>query len=254
MKKNIAIAQIGRGNYIPTRYGTGERLKKNEIKDVDQIKKTGYTFEAVMENIYKEHGREMEYLILMGTETSYWANLHFYYWNEYENARLTLNPEGFEAFKASFDDEELAKQLKLEPYKFGDKTFYNISVEKGCLKQYRSFFEEKVTAYLRSVLGQEKLSVKTVVMEYGVDEEELGDNFDLLKDAVEEILDQNSGESVAEKYGIYFDISNGFRSLPMYIYTFICKILLLLYLFFYFFNVFFWYFFGNLDFKIIFCK
>ena len=73
MAKNILIAQIGRGYYIETTY-----VRVDEKQNLSEAYTTGYTFEAVLNSV-EQNQKEIDTLILIGTETSYWGSLCSYY-------------------------------------------------------------------------------------------------------------------------------------------------------------------------------
>ena len=80
----------------------------------------------------------------------------------------------------------------------------------------RENVEDNISRALISRLGLPELKVKIAVTNYGLDTREQDENFEIIKKAMEEVLNADKNASELE---VYFDISNGFRSIPIYIYT-----------------------------------
>ncbi len=227
--KNILIAQIGRGNYIKTKYSKVRRkvflnetvpaekdecnsdLKKEEVKYLPESAKlyeTGYTFDAVMHELNKAE-QKIDTLLIAGTETSYWGNLCRYY--------LTGGPGD------NWQDDLNRLQEEMP-----DVEFHEESAGSGRPVEYGISFirDEKIKSSVEKYLGiqlGEKfgcgLSVKVVILTPGLHETQLQENFKILEQALESAF--GSQNLKGNKVRINFDISNGYRSLPMYIYAFV---------------------------------
>lgn len=233
MEKNILIAQIGQGNYRITNYAKAERGPAyREVGEADirfseeESYSGGYAFEAVLKEIAKS-GKEIDTLLLVGTETSYWGSLCNYYRNnaqrgqdvkavphdqlQYEQLCETMGSIGDYFYAVKQDPKS---QRGSDPYLgFGIK---DIHTSRYVRKEVEGYLGE----WLRARLGR-KLQVQLLSLEVGIDEGQLQENFTLLQENLEELLENYGREPGKEnKIHIYFDISNGFRSLPVYIYTF----------------------------------
>ncbi|MDD7388774.1 MAG: TM1812 family CRISPR-associated protein [Lachnospiraceae bacterium] len=233
---NILIAQIGRGNYLSTSYMNGETLKNIlEKPDTDDCLSdhsagsrtsyiTGYTFEAIIREISDNVKENMDYVVLIGTATSYFGTLLHYYYKKSIGEDVAVTPKKYEEFLSLPELEPLRCDAELESSTQKDGSItHNIKIKN--ILSHRSRIEELLTGYISTVVGISNLKVRLVIIHPGTNAGELEKNFNLLQTSVEHIMDEeNPDEKCADRtkhyYNIFFDISNGFRSLPMYIYTF----------------------------------
>ena len=115
------------------------------------------------------------------------------------------------------------------------------SVSEGEDKKAPKSVKEEVEEYLKKRLKEKfgnngpEIQVKLLILKQGIDDEELQENFRKLQNGMEEVLEDrdakegqnktSSGEkedtgSEKPRIRLNFDISNGYRSLPVYIYAF----------------------------------
>ena len=254
MNKSILIAQIGKGNYINTNYAVLQ--EKISSADTHQYKidnlaayQTGYTFEAVLHELQYKKGTDIDTVLLIGTSTSYWGSLCSYFLRnpetgEAETGDITndhLNKvierlkekAGEEITREEIKREELKKEapIRIERKGKGAGILIDIIAENDRVKQ--------AVEHLLTDIIQKKLKchtqIRILILEKGIDEEEIKKNFTLLQTGLESIVAEyyEAGEISSEQIDLtdteqpirpeidlYLDISNGFRSLPMYIYSF----------------------------------
>lgn len=202
----ILIAQIGKGSYITTNYAELQGDKQVNRK----VYTTGYTFEAVLNQI-TEKGTDINTVFLVGTKDSYWGSLCSYYKRNSVRGEVRdakFGEESFKEIKAALP--EIAEKIERKDRGY---TVSDISVDRSV----REYIEQ----YLGKILSKkfEKIiQIKIGIIEPGINEFQLQENFQLLKENIEEMLktDKYKGQGNTD---IYFDISNGFRSIPLYIYT-----------------------------------
>ncbi|MCD8109842.1 MAG: hypothetical protein LUE14_07050 [Clostridiales bacterium] len=209
MKQSIVIAQAGTGNYRLTPYQSAE---------TGNVFKTNYSFEAVVKNVLLETAPDQMQIVLVGSKDS---NLGSVY------QAFSQNP-----------NEDLFQPLPLELAGENREKVKNLSSE-----EVQHLFEALMTNvfsdyFKGDVLSKDisdrtpcEISMKLAVIKYGTTEEELQENFTIIKDTVEDVLDyrrtgrdsgsDSNSDSDKDMVDIYFDISNGFRSFPIYIYTLI---------------------------------
>lgn len=220
---NILIAQIGRGTYQQTKYLNGEELAASaDFAHSDAVKTTGYTFEAIVHEIQRSMCEKVDHIILIGTETSYFGTLLYYYYMKSININedAVITPEGYDHFSSLAALAPLHCDMKLDSFpKKGDTPIFNIQINN--ISSHLEHIESILTKFLTSVTNNPNLKVKPVIIQHGTTSSELENNFNHLQKSVEQILDEENTENQKQIYNIFFDISNGFRSLPMYIYTFV---------------------------------
>lgn len=239
--KNILIAQIGTGDYRKTDYLNGDvmgEIIRNvgesslKISNTEENITTGYTFEATMRDIYIRERIVMDHVLLIGTNESHYASLLHYYWSKAENRKNSLQ-DNLDEFKKAilYDDIKVSRISPSNPNVFvglkGDAK-YTDSLVKEMEPHLRKYFKKATEEYFKKTENQYHPKFQIVITDYGIDKQELQHNFDKLKSVIYEILSEGMGasdtaesdaEADKEKVHIYFDISNGFRSIPMYIYT-----------------------------------
>ena len=239
-KARMLIAQIGRGSYQITNYavlkngGKPENCKFNP----NAVYTTGYTFEAVFQELQNklkplapdpdhqemnDHG--IDTIVLIGTESSYWGSLCSYYlgWNQKENSGQT---EGLQ--------QDLAP-VEINPVeiKLGNGSVrmeYSIKAINDPDHAARDKVEEVLTRAFQKKYDC-RTRVRIIILEKGIAEDEIIQNFTLLQDGLTRIQKEYYEDNILVPWEkgndenhpeieIYFDISNGFRSLPTYIYSF----------------------------------
>lgn len=227
---NILIAQIGRGNYKDTEYVKGYDINDNSREGYV----TGYTFDATLHELSQSLNGEKQNLILIGTETSFWGTLCYYFYSN-RKPQIKLNKisendkdkEQIEKEKREKIVEILQKNIPGPQFaiKKGD---IDIIVEDINKKENREKIEEFLqnNIEIKDDKGNKiikDINVKIVIIKSGINDEELNENFNKLYESTEDILNKSKSEDKQdekEKINIVFDISNGFRSIPMYIYNF----------------------------------
>ena len=252
--KSMLIAQIGRGNYINTNYAVlHERISSADEHQykIDNLAEyqTGYTFEAVLHELQYKKDTDIDTVLLIGTSTSYWGSLCSYFLRnpetgEAETGDITndhLN-KVIERLKEEAGEEISREELKREqlkkkaPIRIEGKDeraaiLIDIIAENDRVKQ--------AVEHLLTGIIQKKLNchtqIRILILEKGIDEEEIKKNFTLLQTGLESIVAEyyETGEIGPSQTGpadterlvrpeidLYLDVSNGFRSLPMYIYSF----------------------------------
>lgn len=254
MNKSILIAQIGKGNYINTNYAVLQ--EKISSADTHQYKidnlaayQTGYTFEAVLHELQYKKGTDIDTVLLIGTSTSYWGSLCSYFLRnpetgEAETGDITndhlnkvierLKEEaGEEITREELKRKELKKEapIRIERKGKGAGILIDIIAENDRVKQ--------AVEHLLTGIIQKKLKchtqIRILILEKGIDEEEIKKNFTLLQTGLESIVAEyyengeissaqidltDTEQPIRPEIDLYLDISNGFRSLPMYIYSF----------------------------------
>lgn len=226
---NILIAQIGRGNYIDTKYVRGRDINDKSIEGYD----TGYTFDATLHELAQSSNGEKQNLILIGTEKSFWGTLCYYFYsnrapeikidkrNENDNEQVKQENQGkreeiVRILQENIPDVEFAIEE-------GDIIVKDINNEE-VREKIEKFLQNKIE--IKDDKGNniiKDINVKIVIIKSGINDEELNENFNKLYESTEDILNKSKGEDKQdekEKINIVFDISNGFRSIPMYIYNF----------------------------------
>lgn len=248
--KSMLIAQIGRGIYLNTNYA--DLSEKISSADAHQYKidnlatyQTGYTFEAVLHELQYKKGTDIDTVLLIGTATSFWGSLCSYFLRnpeigEVETGSITeehLN-EVIERLKEDVGEEISKEELKRKeigesaPIRIeGEGILIDIIAQNVRVKQavellLTSIIQKKLNCYTQ---------IRILILEKGIDEEEIKKNFTLLQTGVESIVaeyyetgeirrsrtDQKDTERLIRmEIDLYLDVSNGFRSLPMYIYSF----------------------------------
>lgn len=252
--KSMLIAQIGRGTYLNTNYAVlHERISSADVHQykIDDLAayQTGYTFEAVLHELQYKKDTDIDTLLLIGTSTSYWGSLCSYFLRnseagEAETGFITEEHliEVIERLKEEAGEEITREELKRK--EIGEKAPIRIEGEgRGAGIPIDIIAEndkvKQAVEHLLTGIIQKKLSchtqIRILILEKGIDDEEIKKNFTLLQTGLESIVaeyyetgeigpsqtDQEDTERlVRPEIDLYLDVSNGFRSLPMYIYSF----------------------------------
>ena len=221
MERRMLIAQIGKGSYRPTNYAVVKKgYDDPSVCELDETSKykTGYTFEAVLHELQREKKIDIDTVVLIGTVSSYWGSLVRGYLESGEADQEKKADEDYwtgrlrdilgDRADLELDTKNLWYQEKhaLEYY------IHNISTDREVLERTEAFLSEAV----QNKLGC-STQVRIVILRKGIAHNEMEENFDLLQSGIERVV---AGYENPEHIDVYFDISNGFRSLPMYIYSF----------------------------------
>lgn len=165
MNDKILITQLGLGGYKNTNY---------IYPDGSDSKKTGYTFDAVID---KEKPNK---LLLIGTSGSGWSDVLEWY---------------------SLD-------LPNEKRKWADEIGKKIAEHKNTFSDWKS-----IENFIKEAANFEM--VKIAIVEPGSTQEQLEKYPEILLNAFKSVVDEKRNTK------IIFDISNGFRSMPLYITMFV---------------------------------
>ena len=215
-RRNILVAQIGKGTYIETRYAVLEKGREEpaECRISHDTVPTGYTFEAVLNEIQNKKEVKIDTVVLIGTATSYWGSVCEYY-------LAGGKSEGEKAADFQKLCERMGKAI-LIPKESPKKTEYAVSgIDTD--EFVREQVEKVLTELIREKTGYD-IKVRIIILKKGIAKNETVENFDLLQSGIERVVEEfdfGSGQQQTPQIGIYLDISNGFRSLPTYIYSFL---------------------------------
>ncbi|MGN0465824.1 MAG: TIGR02221 family CRISPR-associated protein [Lachnospiraceae bacterium] len=181
-KDKILIAQLGKGGYQTTTYvdESGRELST-----------TGYGFDAI---IRKENPNK---LLLIGTTESGWIGIVDWY-----GKLKSLTKEQEKKKKA------LLCRLKQDTINRKENKEKTLE-EREEIFDAESLIWEEIEKYIMDITEFER--VKIAIIPKGQNNEELVEYFDILREALQNITQKGKNTK------IIFDISNGFRSMPLYI-------------------------------------
>ncbi len=196
MEKNIILAQVGRTkDYGAVKY---QKLCRNNpcnsstydstdhaTTDSAECIESKYSFHVILNELDKDESKKADYLILVGTKESSWANVCEFFGEKYNK---------------KFADLECKMQNDGE----GVGGITNIFEVK-----------EEAEKFLTDCLGTE---VKILIQKNGIIPSELKENFNLLISLLTKILISEQNENQKLKVNLHLDISNGFRSFPIYVF------------------------------------
>lgn len=221
MERRMLIAQIGKGSYRPTNYAVVKKgYDDPSVCELDEASKykTGYTFEAVLHELQREKKIDIDTVVLIGTVSSYWGSLVRGYLESGEADQEKKADEDYwtgrlrDILGDRADLELDTKNLWYQEKHAMEYYIHNISTDREVLERTEAFLSEAVQKKLGC-----STQVRIVILRKGIAHNEMEENFDLLQSGVERVV---AGYENPEHIDVYFDISNGFRSLPMYIYSF----------------------------------
>ena len=252
--KSMLIAQIGRGTYLNTNYAVlHERISSADAHQykIDNLAayQTGYTFEAVLHELQYKKDTDIDTVLLIGTSTSYWGSLCSYFLRNSEAGEAETGPitdehliEVIERLKEEAGEEITREELKRK--EVGEKAPIRIEGEgRGAGIPIDIIAEndkiKQAVEHLLTGIIQKKLNchtqIRILILEKGIDDEEIKKNFTLLQTGLESIVaeyyetgeigssqteQEDTERLIRPEIDLYLDVSNGFRSLPMYIYSF----------------------------------
>ncbi len=178
----ILIAQLGKGGYQTTTYvdESGANLST-----------TGYGFDAI---VRKENPNK---LLLIGTTESGWKEIVEWY-GKLKN--ITAEQEK--------NKEELFARLEKDVNKREENKKKNLRQREKVFEAESEIWAE-IEEYIMDIAKFEQ--VKIAIIPKGKNDEELVEYFDILREALQQITRKGKETEVI------FDISNGFRSMPLYI-------------------------------------
>lgn len=150
-------------------------------EQTEEFIETKYSFEAIIREFENKHKR-IDYLLLIGTDASRYKDIYDYY-----------------SEKIHWDENQGA--------------WKGTSITENTKEK-----EQILSKVIGTALGMSSLEVRVAITGYGINTDELNSNFNILRETMEEVI--NHAKAV-NQFEVYFDISNGFRSIPIYIYTMI---------------------------------
>lgn len=173
----ILIANLGANKYYDTVY-----MDENG----NEFPPTPFSFDAVAKQEVPNK------LILIGTRRSFWDEVVKWYANGDDEAgsseaKLLVEKE------VDYVVEQPFKRIFYKPLALGKDGF------------------SKVEEYIRKRGGFDR--VKIVLVPNGVEKDEQKEYFEKLREAIEDVADSDD----SEKTEVIYDVSNGFRSMPLYI-------------------------------------
>lgn len=220
--RKILIAQLGQGKYQMTNYAQVENGAKNGSYK-NPLYTAGYSFEAVYHQLCSDvekctQGTEKDIILLAGTESSFWGSLCVYFFMKKEiedSGSIAVTQENLEKLREYLCD-DVIKPEDISIVCGAGKEGYSIK------RMQEEQVRQKVAVFLDTYAGLENARFKIVILQHGLDDEQIQKNFTVLQKAIEDVLTEDilSEKTNADLVHLCFDITMGFRSLPMYIYTF----------------------------------
>ena len=208
-RKAIVVAQIGANGYLELGYGKVEEKEDKLVLEAKNAYVSGYSFEAVCNRLRQENlvGDEEEIrVLLVGTKSSCWWNLCAYY----RYHKTDLHDKILQEMK--MDLEKHNKDIKIKRIEDEKQKPIKIcNMEDNAIRQ-------SVEAYLNQceTVKERKIRFSLVIVEHGLTDVQLESNFGKIREAIRDITKQLDEETEVE---LCFDISMGYRSLPMYVYN-----------------------------------
>lgn len=206
--KVILVAQIGMGNYRTLAYGKMIRQNQEILLDASTLYRTGYSFEAVCNQLRRDLtlGDETQIeILLIGTETSLWGSLCAYYALKTEE-RASVEQQV--RLQEMFEDADTAVQTELVYAQNGSELIgIGIRNIREC--------QETVGLFLSEHMGIPNVHISLLILEHGVIDEENSRNFSSLVKQIKQMIEEGDTDQI----DICFDISMGYRSLPMYVFN-----------------------------------
>lgn len=202
VEKNIVVAQIGRQIYRDTKYKkfreTAPAVPYAYLpadEECKECKEYRYSFHVILDELKRSKTciETKEYwLILVGTADSLWADLCHYFSEQFKK-------EMPHTLKSSMKKEK----------KDGKETEEFTDIQK---------ILEPVEQFLSECL--EGTIVKLLIQSSGITRTESMDNFNTLISRLSETINFGKTDSnlPAQEIKLHLDISNGFRSLPFYVF------------------------------------
>ncbi len=237
MEKNIVLAQIGKNSkHLSVKYkkfyqNNPEDPSEYELSQQDldghvEYTESSYSFHVILNELEKKESNKADFLILVGTQESSWANLYDYFFSK-QYVKTLNSPETSmqkekdvlevsiqkdnekrDAMEASVQkDGGTGNILEALIKRDGEGGIVNIYEVKGLLEQF-------LTECLNGTI------VKILIQRNGITPSESENNFNLLLDMLSATLNfKENGECATDqKANLHLDISNGFRSLPVYVF------------------------------------
>lgn len=182
-KDKILITQLGKTKYKTTIY-------------VDEngrfLSETGYAFDAIVK---KERPNK---LLLLGTAESFWSEI--IEWYSMKKSLTKIQEKEKIRILEILEKKSTEKQIKQEEK--------NINAKEQTLNSKNKIWSE-IANFIRQIAEFEYVNI--VIIPRGQNDEELVQYFDILRIAMQDTIDAK------KETEIIFDISNGFRSMPLYI-------------------------------------
>lgn len=199
MEKNIILAQIGKSSkYSEVKY---KKFNQNNASDpsaydpteADTLEnenidctKSCYSFEVILKEMEKKMSGKADFLILVGTQESSWARLCEVFGDKYKK-----------------EYSQLKSVMQEETDGCG-----GISNILEIQKEAEKFLTECLNG----------TCVRILIQKNGITRMESKENFNLLTGLLSEVLDNKKQDNGQTKINLHLDISNGFRSFPIYVF------------------------------------
>lgn len=185
---NVLLTSIGTGSYNrenkSKKYSEATYVMENKKEEVV----SAYIYDALIEY------RSIDKIIFIGTAGSNWHMMYEHLFDE--NSKIQPVLEKDEAYAEELLELSEAKPSRDNPVKIDeDKTHPKLDVK---------MVREKLQK-LKDTMGDACLDI--IVLHYGITEEEMNDNFNLLAEAKKYIGDEDK---------LSFDMTHSFRSLAFY--------------------------------------
>ncbi len=241
MEKNIVLAQIGKNSkHLSVKYKkfyqndpedpSAYELPQQDLNGNVEYTESSYSFQVILNELEKKESKKANFLILVGTQESSWANLYddFFskqYGKVLNSPETSIKKDGEEenSLEVSMQkDNEERDSLEASVQKDGGGAGNILAAliqrdgEGGIVNIYevKGLLEQFLTECLNGTI------VKILIQRNGITPSESENNFNLLLDMLSETLNfKENGEcATAQKANLHLDISNGFRSLPVYVF------------------------------------
>lgn len=197
MEKNIILAQIGRtSKYDSVKYKkldqnnesdpSAYNLTESDTMEKIECTESCYSFQVILEEIKNKKNRKADFLILVGTRESSWANLCKVFGEK--------NKKEYDQLKSIMQEDT--------------DGFGGISN----ILEIQNTVEEFLTTCLHGT------NVRILIQNNGITDVESRENFNLLTGMLSEVLGSREEENQKAKMNLHLDISNGFRSFPIYVF------------------------------------
>lgn len=197
MEKNIILAQIGRtSKYDSVKYKkldqnnesdpSAYNLSESDTMEKIECTESCYSFQVILEEIKNKKNRKADFLILVGTRESSWANLCKVFGEK--------NKKEYDKLKSIMQEDTDG---------FGG--IRNIL-------EIQNTVEKFLTTCLYGT------NVRILIQNNGITDVESRENFNLLTGMLSEVLGSREEENQKAKMNLHLDISNGFRSFPIYVF------------------------------------
>ncbi len=176
----ILIAPLGVGDSNEDIYKRRYRLAKYRFEGDNEKIESPFVLSVLVEKL------KVDKIIVVGTSKSMWEELYKHY-----------------AQKIGKFNEEYWKYIG---EKVGKSNYKNHELKEEDLKELCNVLDE----YLKKINPNAKGGSKCLLIKYGINKEDIWENFDIFMSLTNEINDNDE---------IYLDITHSFRSIPLFMYV-----------------------------------